>query len=137
MGKIAVMMTVARPEGKMSSHFGLAKWMMIADKDSGSHEFMRNEQLNGRSVAEIAIGHGCSDVIVLDIGDGALRHLQTAKITAWAAPGPISGQEALTLFTAGNLSPVPPAAAETGEKRHGGCCCGAHAGPESSGCCGA
>jgi predicted Fe-Mo cluster-binding NifX family protein len=136
MGKIAVMMTVARPEGKMSSHFGLAKWVMIADEGSGNPQFVRNEALSGSSVAELAIGHGCSDVIVLDIGDGALRRLQAAKIAAWAAPGPVSGREALEMFAGGDLRPVPPAPAERGEKRHGGCCCGAHAGPESSGCCG-
>lgn len=136
MGKIAVMMTVARPEGAMSSHFGLAKWMMIVDGQKGSPEFVRNEELNGRSVAEIAIGHGCSDVIVVDVGDGALRHLQAAKINAWAAPGVITGREALELFARGDLAPVPAVPAETVEKRHGGCCCGAHAGPKSSGCCG-
>ncbi len=141
MGKIAVMMSVARPEGRMSSHFGLAKWMMIADRQKGSPEFVRNEELNGRSMAEIAIGHGCSDVIVLDIGDGALRRLQSAKINAWAAPAAVSGREALDLFVQGQLAPVPAAHAAE-HKGHGECCCGghggcgAHKGSHASNCCG-
>ena len=135
MGKIAVMMSVARPEGRMSSHFGLAKWMMIADRQTCSPEFVRNEELNGRSMAEIAVGHGCSDVIVLDIGDGALRRLQSAKISAWAAPAAVSGREALDLFIQGRLAPVPAAHAAE-HKGHGGCCCGTHKGAHSSNCCG-
>lgn len=135
MGKIGVMMSVDRPEGLMSSHFGKAKWFMVADSGDGAPQFVRNEGLHGRSAAEIAVRQGCTDIILVDIGDGALGHLQAAQIRAWAAPGPVTGHEALRLFAKGKLSPVPAArAAERHGRGHGGCCCG-HGGHGDAGCC--
>lgn len=138
MGKIGVMMSVDRPEGLMSSHFGKAKWFMVADSGNGAPEFVRNEGLNGRCAAEIAVQQGCTDVVLVDIGDGALGHLQTAHIRAWAAPGPVTGHEALQMLAEGKLSPVPAArAAERHGGHHGGCCCGhgGHGEHGAAGCC--
>lgn len=120
MGRIGVMMSVDRAQGRMSQHFGKAKWFMVSDTENAIAEFVRNEGLNGRSVAEIAVRQGCTDVIVVDIGDGALEHLQSAHIRAWAAPGLVTGQEALQLFAHGQLSLVPAARApERRGRRHG------------------
>ncbi len=135
MGKIGVMMSVDRPEGLMSSHFGKAKWFMVADSGNGAFEFVRNEGLHGRSAAETAVRQGCTDIVLVDIGDGALGHLQAAHIRAWAAPGPVTGHEALRLLAEGKLSPVPAAsAAERHGGGHGGGCCG-HGGHGAAGCC--
>jgi len=71
---------------------------------------------------------------VLDIGEGALRRLQAARMNAWAAPAAISGREALELFAQGKLSPVP-AAHSAAQEAHGGCCCGAHGTAGLSSCC--
>ena len=62
------------------------------------------KRLNGKSAVEIVIHQGCTDVILTDIGDGALGHLQAAHIRAWAAPGPVAGDEALRMFGEGQLT---------------------------------
>lgn len=133
MSKVAVMMSAENADEVMSSHFGKAEWIMIADTESASHEFVKNDAMNGRGAAGTVIGEGCSDVLVVDIGDGALGHLQSAGIRAWAVPGPVAGVEGLRRFKAGELPAVPSASVE---KKHGGghgCCCG-HGGAASS-CC--
>lgn len=136
MSKVAVMLSVDRPEGAMSSHFGKAKWFMIVDTEGGSPSFIRNEGLNGRSAAELAVRQGCTDVILAEIGDGALGHLQSAGIRAWAVPAIVSGQEALRMFGEGQLSSLPAAvAAERGA--HHGCGCSSAAGADGGHrCCG-
>jgi predicted Fe-Mo cluster-binding NifX family protein len=133
MSKVGVMMSVDQPDGLMSSHFGKAKWFMVADTEGATPAFIRNEGLNGRCAAEIATHEGCTDVILVDIGDGALGHLQRANIRAWAAPGPVAGADALRLLAEGKLTPVPAArAAERHGGHHGGCCSG-HAGGHAAG----
>lgn len=137
MGKIAVMMSAGRSDARMSSHFGKAEWIMISEQDGAAPEFLRNEGHNGRSVAELLIHRGCTDAIVVDIGDGALQHLQAAKIRAWAAPGAIVGHEALGMFAGGGLSPIPAASPAPGRGEGHGCCCAGHgAAPSSTRCCG-
>ena len=135
MGKIGVMMSADRADGQMSAHFGKAEWMMAADAEGAVPVFVKNEGLNGRCAAEIVIGQGCTDVILADIGDGALGHLQAASIRVWATPELVAGNEALRLFREGQLTSVPTARAAT---RHGaghGSCCGSHGGSEASSCC--
>jgi predicted Fe-Mo cluster-binding NifX family protein len=91
--------------------------------------------LNGKCAAEIVIRQGCTDVILIDIGDGALGHLQAARIRAWAAGAPVAGDEALRIFAEGQLSAVPAARAAA---RHGGghgCCCADRVGSEAPSCC--
>ena len=119
----------------MSSHFGKAEWIMVSEQANEALAFVKNDGLNGRSAAEIAVNQGCTDMIVGDIGDGALGRLQDAKIHVWAAQLPLTGGEALKMFRDGQLSPVPAARAAT---RHGsghGCCCKSEAGSEGSSCC--
>lgn len=135
MNKIGVMMSVDSADGPMSGHFGKAEWIMVADAENGAPEFVKNEALNGKCAVEIAIHRRCADVIVADIGDGALGQLQAAQIRAWAVPGPIAGVEALQMFKEGKLHPVPPANASM---RHGaghGCCCSNRAVSEAPACC--
>lgn len=133
MGKIGVMMSENRADGRMSSHFGKAEWIMAAEE--GKVQFVKNEGLNGRSAAEIIVREGCTDVILIDIGDGALGHLQRAQVRAWAAGAPVAGDEALRMFSEGQLTDVPPARAAA---RHGaghGCCCANRDGSEAASCC--
>jgi predicted Fe-Mo cluster-binding NifX family protein len=115
----------------MSAHFGKAEWIMIADGESA--EFVKNEASNGRSAAEIVIGKGCTDVIVADIGGGALGHLQAGNTRAWAAAGPLTGEEALRQFRAGQLPAV--AAAHAGAHQGGGCCCSGGGAKGAPPCC--
>ncbi len=140
MSKVGVMMSVDEPNGLMSSHFGKAKWFMVADTNGGTPAFIRNEGLNGRCAAEIATREGCTDVILVDIGDGALGHLQRSNIRAWAVPAPVIGTDALRFLAEGKLTPVPPARAPERHGQHGGCCSGqaGHHGGHASGhggCC--
>ena len=135
MGKVGVMMSENRVDAQMSSHFGKAEWIMVIETDNPVPAFQKNEALNGKCAAEIVIRQGCTDVILADIGDGALGQLQSAHICAWAVPEPIAGGEALRLFREGQLLPVPTARAAT---RHGeghGCCCANRAVSEAPSCC--
>jgi predicted Fe-Mo cluster-binding NifX family protein len=131
MSKIGVMMSSESADGQMSSHFGKAEWIMVSDADNAVSVFVKNDGLNGRCAAEIVIGHGCTDVILADIGDGALGHLQEASIRVWAVPELLAGDEALRLFRDAKLSPVPATRTAT---RHGNCC-GGHGSSEASSCC--
>lgn len=135
MSKVGVMMSVEQADGQMSSHFGKAEWIMIADKEGGAPEFVKNDGMNGRGAAGIVTAEGCSDVIVVDIGDGALGHLQMANIRAWAAPGPLAGEEALRMFRAGQLPAVPAGHAAAHRGGGHGCCCSDGGGSKASSCC--
>lgn len=139
MSRIAVMMSSNRPEDPMSEHFGKAPWMMFAESLNCARdsilEFAKNDGMNGRSTAMLALVNGCSDVVLVEIGDGALRHLQAAKIRIWTVPAPVSGREALRLFAEGGLSAAPEGstAIHHGE-HHGGCCCSTGTASDA-GCC--
>jgi predicted Fe-Mo cluster-binding NifX family protein len=133
MSKVAVMMSADNANEPMSSHFGKAEWIMIADTDSSLFGFVKNDAQNGRGAAGTVVGEGCSDVLVVDIGDGALGHLQSAGIRTWAVPGPVVGMEALSRFRAGQLSAVPSASVETKHGGGHGCCCSQ--GGVGSSCC--
>src|ERR1035441_8160256 len=80
MSKVGVMMSADCADGPMSSHFGKAEWILIADTENPGLDFVKNDELNGKSAVAIVIGAGCTDVILADIGDGALGHLQAAQI---------------------------------------------------------
>jgi predicted Fe-Mo cluster-binding NifX family protein len=135
MARIGVMMSADRADEVMSSHFGKAEWIMVVDAESGDHEFVKNVELNGKGAVEIVIRLSCTDVILADIGDGALGHLQAAHIRAWAVAEPVVGSEALRMFREGQLPPVPPARAATRQGAHHGLCCSSPAGTEAAVCC--
>ena len=136
MSKIGVMMSADRADGQMSSHFGKAEWIMVSGAENAVPVFVKNEGLNGRCAAEIVIGQGCTDVILADIGDGALGHVQAAGIRVWASPERVAGDDALRMFRQEQLSPVPAARTETGHGARHGSCCGGHGVSEASSCCG-
>ncbi|MGA2207244.1 MAG: hypothetical protein ABSG10_11005 [Terracidiphilus sp.] len=70
MGRVAIMMPVGRADAPMSSHFGKSEWIMISGDESTTPEFIRNVGLNGRSTVNLLVGQGCTDLILVDIGDG-------------------------------------------------------------------
>jgi len=128
-------MSENRAEGQMSSHFGKAEWIMVIDTDNPVPTFEKNEVLNGRCASENVIRQGCTDVILADIGDGALGHLQAAHIRTWAASESATGNEALRMLREGQLPLVPAVSAAA---RHGeahGCCCASRAASEASSHC--
>jgi predicted Fe-Mo cluster-binding NifX family protein len=137
MGKVAVMMAAGRADGPMSGHFGKAEWIMIANTEGGVPEFEKNHGLNGKSVADLLIRHGCTDAILVEIGEGALGHLRAAKILVWVAPGAVSGHEALRMFAEGRLSSVSSTCAPQDHGEGHGCCCSRRgASAASTSCCG-
>ena len=135
MAKIGVMMSADCADEVMSPHFGKAEWIMVTDTESGICEFVKNQALNGKGAVEIVIRLSCTDVILADIGDGALGHLQAAHIRAWAVAEPVVGSEALRMFREGQLPPVPPARAATRQGAHHGLCYSSPAGTEVAVCC--
>jgi predicted Fe-Mo cluster-binding NifX family protein len=126
------MMSANSADGQMSSHFGKAEWIMVADTENRIPEFVKNEALNGKSVVDIAIHRGCTDVIFTEIGDGAFGHLIAAAIRGWVAPEHITGQQALQMF--GQLA-LQPANVSTKQGRGHGCCCAKREGSEAAACC--
>ena len=135
MSKVGVMMSMDRADAPMSTHFGKAEWIMVAETENRTLSFVKNEGLNGKSAVEIVICQGCTDVIVTDIGDGALGHLQAAQIRVWAAPAPVAGDEELRMFREGQLPPVPTARTATRDGEGHGCCCAKQDGSEVAACC--
>ena len=132
MSKIGVMMSADRADEPMSSHFGKAEWIMVANPVNSAIEFVKNEGLNGRSAVEIAIRQGLTDIIFTEIGNGAFGHLQTAGIRGWVAPEQISGQHALMMF---KQSQLEAASASTKPGDGHGCCCASRTDSGVAACC--
>jgi predicted Fe-Mo cluster-binding NifX family protein len=132
MSKIGVMMQADHADEQMSSHFGKAEWILVVDTENRASAFVKNEALNGKSVVEIAIRQGCTDVIFTEIGIGALEHLRAANIRGWVAPERITGQQALQMF---EQLALQPASASTKQGEVHGCCCAKREGSEVVTCC--
>jgi predicted Fe-Mo cluster-binding NifX family protein len=132
MAKIGVMMSADRADEEMSSHFGKAEWIMVADTDTPVPVFVKNEALNGKSAVEIAIREGCTDIIFSEIGNGAFGHLKAARIRGWVAPEHITGKHALKIFAQSALQPTNASTKQGGGL---GCCCAPQSGSEASSCC--
>ena len=132
MSKIGVMMSADSADGQMSSHFGKAEWIMIADTENRGVEFVKNDGMNGKSAAEIMIRQGCTDAIFTEIGNGAFGHLKAANIRGWVAPEHITGMQAYQMFEQLKLRNVDIATKQGGGH---GCCCSSPADAEVPSCC--
>jgi predicted Fe-Mo cluster-binding NifX family protein len=132
MSKIGVMMSADRADEQISSHFGKAEWIMVADPHNSVLEFVKNDGLNGRSAVEIAIRQGFTDVIFTEIGNGAFGHLRAAGIRGWLAPEHVTGQQVLKMFEHSQLQAVSSSTKQGGGH---GCCCASRTGSEASACC--
>jgi predicted Fe-Mo cluster-binding NifX family protein len=89
-------MTVLRDDdaSELSPHFGLAKWVLVMDEETGTLQRFRNVGLTGEAVVRLMVEHGCSEAIFTSIGDQALLHLRDAGIVGWYGP---SGEPAAAL----------------------------------------
>jgi len=118
MSKIGFTTLLNREDSVLSPHFGLSKWVMVRDNDSGSVTFEQNTGLYGRAVVDILQRHGCSDVIFAEIGHGAFRGLQEAGIRGWVAPMNVPVPELLEHFNRGELAQADgPAQGSRGMQR--------------------
>jgi len=103
MGKIGFMTLLKREDSKLSPHFGKAKWLAVVDLEKDTCEFFQNTGLNGKTVAEMLVKHGCEDVVFTAIGEGALQHLKDAHIYGWSAPADIPLTELRRMYMRGEL----------------------------------
>ena len=81
-------MTLSRDhlDAPLAEHFGKAKWLLVMDYPH-RWEFVRNQGLDGRSVAEAFAARGCTDVIVRHLGPGAYSHVTAAGMKVWQGEG--------------------------------------------------
>ena len=103
MSAIALMTLLNREGSTLSPHFGKAKWLTIIESGTGKSRFVQNAGLNGRSVVDLLVASGCTDVVFNEIGPGALQHLQAANICGWFGPADLPVPQLLELFRAGKL----------------------------------
>jgi predicted Fe-Mo cluster-binding NifX family protein len=106
MSKIGFTTLLNREDSVLSPHFGLAKWVMIRDNDTGDVTFEQNTALYGRAIVDILHQHGCADVVFAEIGPGAFRNLQEAGIRGWLAPMNVPVPQLLERFSRGELTPA-------------------------------
>jgi predicted Fe-Mo cluster-binding NifX family protein len=116
----------------MSSHFGKAEWVMVADTERHTLVFLENDAANGKSVVELIASQNCTDAIFAEIGYGALGHLQSANIHGWIAPPAVTGRQTLEMFEHLRLKPATSASEEN---RNHVCCCAKKTGSETASCC--
>jgi predicted Fe-Mo cluster-binding NifX family protein len=144
MSKVGFTTLLNREDSVLSPHFGMAKWVMIRDDDTGEITFEQNTGLTGRAVADILAHHGCTDAVFTEIGPGALGHLRAAGIRGWLAPTDVPVPELVERLSQGALPAVNEATQSAGgarrRERRGGECGstesrGTGAGRER-GCCG-
>jgi predicted Fe-Mo cluster-binding NifX family protein len=79
MAKIGMTLSRDRLEDPLAQHFGKAKWLLVWDSAGGA-QFIPNQGLNGRWVAETFAAAGCTLVVANHLGPGALVHLREAGI---------------------------------------------------------
>jgi predicted Fe-Mo cluster-binding NifX family protein len=104
MSTIGFTTLINREDSVLSPHFGLAKWVMIRDNDTGNATFEQNTALYGQAVVDILQRHGCTDVVFAEIGYGAFRGLQEAGIRGWLAPMNVPVPQLLDHFNRGELT---------------------------------
>ena len=104
MSKVAFTTLLKREDSALSPHFGKAKWIMVLDRETGQVTFEQNTALNGRAVVEVVVRHGCTEAVFTNIGAGALRHLEQARIRGWIAPAGVSAPQLLERLDRGELS---------------------------------
>ncbi len=90
-----------------SQHFGKAKWVLLV-REGAEPRFLRNEGLNGRYVAELLAREGCTDVILLHAGEGALHHLKAANLRLWQALPELPARAQLERLSTNLLAPYQP-----------------------------
>jgi predicted Fe-Mo cluster-binding NifX family protein len=108
-------MTVSRPDpdAPLAGHFGKARWLLVVEAPD-RFELLRNEGLDGRSVAEVFASHGCTDVIALRMGWGAYAHVTAAGMRVWEGDAGVTARVLAERLAHGALQPLAP-----GDVTHG------------------
>lgn len=119
MAKIGMTLSRERLEDPLAQHFGKAKWLVVWDSAGGA-QFIPNQGLNGRWVAETFAAAGCTLVVASHLGPGALAHLRAAGIRVLEGRPDAPALELARLAEAGELPDLLEAAPH----------------PSGSGCCG-
>ncbi len=117
MGRIGMTVSKKDPGTSLAGHFGVAKWVMVHDPEAGTTEYLRNEGLHGRAVADLMAAHGCTDAIVGSIGAGALGHLRQHGIRTFHGPSDRPVMELVAALGRGEL-PVAEQASHAGGGHH-------------------
>jgi predicted Fe-Mo cluster-binding NifX family protein len=89
-------------DASLAQHFGMAKWLLIYESED-AFEFVRNEELYGRGVVDALVARGCTDAVFVNIGWGALGHLESAGIRAWYGPPDVPARELIHRLGRGEL----------------------------------
>jgi predicted Fe-Mo cluster-binding NifX family protein len=133
MSKVGFTTLLNREDSVLSPHFGMAKWVMILDDDSGAVTFERNTGLSGRAVVDILARAGCRDAVFSEIGNGALRHLEDAGIRGWLASVDVPVSQLRERLSRGELASAEGHTHGSGGDGHHECCGAGHGGRERCG----
>ena len=118
MSKVGFITLLNREDSVLSPHFGIAKWVLVRDDDTGEITFEQNTGLTGRAVVDILARHGCTDAVFTEIGPGAFGHLQAAGIRAWLAPADVPVPELIQRLSSGGLTrAIEPTQSSGGARR--------------------
>ncbi len=106
--KIGLTTSHADVDPPLAEHFGKAKWLVVMDAPDRL-ELVRNEGLDGRSVAAELAARGCTDVIVGRLGPGAYAHVRAAGMRVWRGLPGASARALAEALRNGRLEPLLPA----------------------------
>jgi len=123
--KIGMTLPRADHDAPLAEHFGKAKWLLVVEA-SDRCELVRNEGLDGRSVAAAFVARGCTDVIATHLGAGAYAHLTAAGIRTWQGDAAGSVRALARSLEEGGLRRFLPENVERGHAHHGHAQRGAH-----------
>lgn len=104
MSKVAFTTLLNREDSALSPHFGMAKWILVRDDDTGQVTFEQNTALNGRAVVDIMVRDGCTDAVFTHIGPGAFSHLEQVGIRGWIGPADTPVSQLLERLSSGELA---------------------------------
>jgi predicted Fe-Mo cluster-binding NifX family protein len=117
MSKVGFTTLLSREDSPLSPHFGMTKWVMIRDTESGEVGFEENTGRSGRAVVAILARHGCRDAVFTQIGPGALEHLRATGIRGWIGPPHVPVPQLLEGLEGGELAPAHQATRPGGGRR--------------------
>ena len=114
--KVVITSTGETPDDKLDLRFGRARYFIVMDTETGTHEVVNNEQnLNAAQGAGIQAGKnvvdtGAAAVITGNVGPKAHHTLQAAQIKIYLCPDEsCTVQQAFELFNKGELQQVDQA----------------------------
>ncbi len=115
--KIGMTLSRADLDAPLAEHFGKAQWLLVVDQP-GQCQLVRNEGLDGRSVAEAFASRGCTDVIALHLGPGAHARASAAGMRVWRGHAGVSARALARALEQGALRSFLRADLEPGHAHH-------------------